>query len=151
MIEQTILSGDLQLQAAIIAPEQPKAAVVFVHGMAEHKERYYPFMTYLCEQGFACVIYDQRGHGSTATSPEELGFFGKNGVNSLVEDARTVVQWAHGQYPGLKVFLFGHSLGSMVVRCFAKKYDAEIDGLVVCGSPSGNGVAGMRKRLRPWS
>lgn len=143
MIEQTILSGDLQLQAAIIAPEQPKAAVVFVHGMAEHKERYYPFMTYLCEQGFACVIYDQRGHGSTATGPEELGFFGKNGVNSLVEDARTVVQWAHGQYPGLKVFLFGHSMGSMVVRCFAKKYDAEIDGLVVCGSPSGNGVAGM--------
>ena len=143
MIEQTIRSGDLQLQAAIIAPEQPKAAVVFVHGMAEHKERYYPFMTYLCEQGFACVIYDQRGHGSTATGPEELGFFGKNGVNSLVEDARTVVQWAHGQYPGLKVFLFGHSMGSMVVRCFAKKYDAEIDGLVVCGSPSGNGVAGM--------
>ena len=61
MTEQTILSGELQLKAAIIAPEHPQAAIVFVHGMAEHKERYYPFMNYLCELGFACVIYDQRG------------------------------------------------------------------------------------------
>ena len=34
MIEQTILSGNLELKAAIIAPEHPQAAVVFVHGMA---------------------------------------------------------------------------------------------------------------------
>lgn len=143
MIEQTILSGELELKAAVIAPEHPQAAVVFVHGMAEHKERYYPFMNYLCELGFACVIYDQRGHGATAQTPDELGYFGKGGVKNLIEDTRTVVQWTREQYPGLKVFLFGHSMGSMVVRSFAKKYDAEIDGLVVCGSPSNNAVAGL--------
>ena len=143
MTAHTIPSGDLQLQAVVIAPEQPKAVVVFVHGMAEHKERYYPFMTSLSEQGFACVIYDQRGHGATAVTPDDLGYFGKNGVQKLVEDTRTVVQWAHEQYAGLKVFLFGHSMGSMVVRCFAKKYDAQIDGLVVCGSPSDNGASGL--------
>ena len=143
MTAHTIPSGDLQLQAAVIAPEQPKAVVVFVHGMAEHKERYYPFMTYLSEQGFACVIYDQRGHGATAVNPDDLGYFGQNGVQKLVEDTLTVVQWAREQYTGLKVFLFGHSMGSMVVRCFTKKYDAQIDGLVVCGSPSNNGASGL--------
>ena len=143
MTAHTIPSGDLQLQAAVIAPEQPKAVVVFVHGMAEHKERYYPFMTYLSEQGFACVIYDQRGHGATAVSPDDLGYFGQNGVQKLVEDTHTVIQWARKQYAGLKVFLFGHSMGSMVVRCFTKKYDAQIDGLVVCGSPSNNGASGL--------
>jgi len=143
MIAHTIPSGNLQLQAAVIAPEQPKAVVVFVHGMAEHKERYYPFMTYLSEQGFACVIYDQRGHGATVENPDDLGYFGKNGVQKLVEDTRNVIQWTRKQYAGLKLFLFGHSMGSMVVRCFTKKYDAEIDGLVVCGSPSSNGVAGL--------
>jgi len=143
MTAHTIPSGDLQLQAAVIAPEQPQAVVVFVHGMAEHKERYYPFMTYLSEQGFACVIYDQRGHGATAVNPDDLGYFGQNGVQKLVEDTRTVVQWTRKQYAGLKLFLFGHSMGSMVVRCFVKKYDAVIDGLVVCGSPSDNGVAGL--------
>ena len=143
MTAHTIPSGDLQLQAAVIAPEQPKAVVVFVHGMAEHKERYYPFMTYLSEQGFACVIYDQRGHGATAVNPDDLGYFGQNGIQKLVEDTLTVVQWAREQYSGLKVFLFGHSMGSMVVRCFTKKYDAQIDGLVVCGSPSNNGASGL--------
>ena len=143
MTAHTIPSGDLQLQAAVIAPEQPKAVVVFVHGMAEHKERYYPFMTYLSEQGFACVIYDQRGHGATAVNPDDLGYFGQNGVQKLVEDTLTVVQWAREKYNGLKVFLFGHSMGSMVVRCFTKKYDAQIDGLVVCGSPSNNGASGL--------
>ena len=142
MTAHTILSGDLQLQAAVIAPEQPKAVVVFVHGMAEHKERYYPFMTYLCEQGFACVIYDQRGHGATAVNPDDLGYFGKDGVQKLVEDTRTVVQWTRKQYAGLKLFLLGHSMGSMVARCYAKKYDSGIDGLVVCGSPSNNIASG---------
>jgi alpha-beta hydrolase superfamily lysophospholipase len=143
MTTLTIPSGDLQLQAAVIAPENPKAVVVFVHGMAEHKERYYPFMTYLCEQGFACVIYDQRGHGATAVNPDDLGYFGKNGVKKLVEDTRTVIHWTRQQYAGLKLFLLGHSMGSMVVRCYTKKYDREIDGLVVCGSPSNNPVAGL--------
>jgi alpha-beta hydrolase superfamily lysophospholipase len=143
MIAHTIPSGDLQLQAAVIAPENPKAVVVFVHGMAEHKERYYPFMTYLCEQGFACVIYDQRGHGATAVNPDDLGYFGKNGVKKLVEDTRTVIHWTRKQYAGLKLFLLGHSMGSMVVRCYTKKYDREIDGLVVCGSPSDNPVSGL--------
>ncbi len=143
MTAYTIPSGDLQLQAAVIAPENPKAVVVFVHGMAEHKERYYPFMTYLCKQGFACVIYDQRGHGATAVNPEDLGYFGKNGVKKLVEDTRTVIHWTRQQYAGLKLFLLGHSMGSMVVRCYTKKYDREIDGLVVCGSPSNNPIAGL--------
>ena len=138
-----IPSADVQLQAALIAPDQPKAVLVLVHGMAEHKERYYPFMTYLSEMGFACLVFDLRGHGATATSPEELGYFGRKGPQSLVQDTCTVVRHARQLYPGLPVFLFGHSMGSLVVRCFAKHYDAEINGLVVCGSPSANPVAGL--------
>ena len=125
----------------VIAPEKPKAAVVFVHGMAEHKERYFPFMTWLSEQGFACVISDLRGHGADIPA-EERGFFGKKGDGLLVEDTLEIVQLTRQQYPDLKVFLFGHSMGSLIVRCYAKKYDGTIDGLVVCGSPSKNPAAG---------
>lgn len=130
----------------VIAPESPKAAVVLIHGMAEHQKRYHPFMTWLSEQGFACVIADLRGHGAECPK-EELGFFGKNGDDQLVEDTRELVLWTRAQYPGIKVFLFGHSMGSLIVRCFIKKYDADIDGLVVCGSPSKNAAAGVGKLL----
>ena len=37
-----------------------------------------------------------------------------------------------------KVILFGHSMGSMVARKYIKKYDKEIDKLILCGSPSNN-------------
>ena len=73
-VEDAVLSG------TVIAPQPPRAILVLVHGMAEHKERYYPFMTYLSEHGFACVITDLRGHGASAPSPEELGHFGKKGI-----------------------------------------------------------------------
>ena len=55
----------LRLHTAIIAPKdcQPSACLQIVHGMSEHKERYYPFMEYLAEKGFACIINDVRGHG----------------------------------------------------------------------------------------
>ena len=138
-----IPSGELLLAAAVTAPEHPRAAVVLVHGMAEHKERYFPFMEYLSQLGFACVITDLRGHGATAANPEDLGYFGKKGPELLIEDTRNVILWTKAQYPGLKVFLFGHSMGSLIVRCFTKRYDADINGLMVCGSPSRVGVAGL--------
>ena len=138
-----IPSGGLLLAAAVEAPEHPRAAVVLVHGMAEHKERYFPFMNYLAGLGFACVIADLRGHGATAAGPEELGYFGKRGDELLVEDTRQVILWTKSQYPGVKLFLFGHSMGSLIVRCFAKKYDQVLDGLIVCGSPSRSGMAGV--------
>ena len=138
-----IPSRGRQLQAAFTPVESPKAVVVFVHGMAEHKARYFPFMNYLAEMGYASVITDLRGHGETASSKEELGYFGKKGDEALVEDNHNVILWARAQFPGRKVFLFGHSMGSLIVRCVAKKYDADIDGLVVCGSPSKVSIAGL--------
>ena len=133
----------LRLAAALQAPETPQAVLVLVHGMAEHKERYFPFMTYLAENGFACLITDLRGHGATAADKAGLGHFDKKGDRLLVEDTLAVVRYAKELYPGKKVFLMGHSMGSLIVRCFIKRYDSEIDGLVVCGSPSRNGAAGM--------
>lgn len=133
----------LQLQAHLLAPEKPKAVIVLVHGMSEHKERYYPFMTWLAEMGYACLITDQRGHGATVTNPDDLGYFGKNALQALVEDTASVLRYAREQYPGLKVFLFGHSMGSMVVRAVLKRHPELMDGLMVCGSPSKNPAAGL--------
>ncbi len=45
------------------------------------------------------------------------------------------------QYSNKPVVLFGHSMGSMVVRKYIKKYDDEIDKLIICGSPSRNKYA----------
>jgi len=131
---------DLSLGVAMLRPHDVKAKAIFqiVHGMAEHKERYYPFMEYLCAQGYICVIHDHRGHGESVKSEQDLGFMYDGGANALVDDVLSVQNWAREQCPGLPVYLFGHSMGSMVVRAFTRLYDDRISKLIVCGCPSDN-------------
>lgn len=128
------------LSLGVAVSECPDAKAIFqiVHGMAEHKERYYPFMEYLSQHGFICVIHDHRGHGESVKSEQDLGFMYDGGASALVEDVKKVQDWTKSRYPGLPVYLFGHSMGSMVVRAFTRKYDGCISKLIVCGCPSDN-------------
>ena len=133
----------LPLSVCVIAPKggEPKALIQLAHGMAEHKERYLPFMEYLAGRGYACLINDHRGHGASVKDPGDLGYFYAGGANALVEDLHQLTLWFKARYPGKKLFLFGHSMGSLAVRVYRQKYDGDIDGLVVCGSPGANPAA----------
>lgn len=113
------------------------------HGMAEHKERYIPFMEFLSEHGYASVVHDHRGHGKSVKSMEDLGYFYETKADMIVEDLYQVTVFAKEKFPGVPLILFGHSMGSMVVRKYLKKYDSCIDRLIVCGSPSKNPLAGL--------
>ena len=66
----------LELEGIYMEPENKKKAIIqIVHGMAEHKERYLPFMRYLCNQGYVVVIHDHRGHGQSIKHTDDLGYF----------------------------------------------------------------------------
>ena len=141
----------VQLSTLVIAPESPKAVLQLVHGMAEHKERYIPFMNYLSEMGYACVICDLRGHGETVTDPKDLGWMGKGGMKALVDDVHCVTDWTKAQYPGLPFFLFGHSMGSMIVRSYLKRYDRDIDAACAILSPAASACSGVPVTARSSS
>lgn len=128
----------LKLDGVMIIPDTPKAIVQFAHGMCEHKERYIPFMEYLCQYGYLCIIHDHRGHGKSIKNKNDLGFFYNGKNKGLVEDIELVNQYVKKQYPHLPLYLFGHSMGSLAVRAYTKKYDDHINGLIVCGCPSQN-------------
>ena len=134
----------LPLSVCVVTPEAsaPKALVQLAHGMAEHKERYLPFMEYLAANGYAALINDHRGHGASVRDPGDLGYFYGDGANALVEDLHQLTLWFRGRWPGKKLFLFGHSMGSLAVRVYRQRYDGDIDGLVVCGSPGRNPATG---------
>ena len=70
-----------------------------------------------------------------------LGYFYDNSAEYIVEDLHQITKLMKEQYPNKPLVLFGHSMGSMVVRKYIKKYDDEIDKLIVCGSPSKNKYA----------
>lgn len=130
------------LSAVAYIPESPKAIFQIVHGMCEHKGRYEPFMRFMAENGFVVVAHDHRGHGESVQSDDDLGYFGDRTGEAIVEDAAKVTREAKAKFGGLPVVLFGHSMGSLVVRCYIQKYDDTIDKLIVCGSPSRNPLVG---------
>lgn len=132
---------DLSLAVTITLPDENipvKGIVQISHGMAEHKERYYPFMEFLANNGYIGVINDHRGHGDSVKSEEDLGYFYDKNGKYIVEDLHQITKEIKKEYPDLPVYLFGHSMGSLVVRCYLKHYDNEIDKLIVCGAPCKN-------------
>ncbi len=123
------------------------AVIQMVHGMAEHKERYIAMMEFLSSKGYICVMHDNRGHGQSVKDPSDLGYMYTGKARGLVEDVLVVNKWIKQSYPGKQVYLYGHSMGSLIVRCYLKEHDDTIDGLIVCGSPSANSMASMGKAM----
>ena len=136
------LYDSLPLSCCAYLPEgEPKGIFQIVHGMCEYKERYDDFMRFLAENGLIAAAHDHRGHGKSVKEEADLGWFGDKKARAVVEDAVLVTRKLKERYPNLPVTLFGHSMGSMVVRCYIQNYDDEIDRLIVCGSPSKNPFA----------
>ena len=94
------------------------------------------FMQYLGELGYLCVLHDHRGHGKSIRREDDLGYMGTTKAAALIEDIRQLNAQLHREYPSLKIYMFGHSMGSLAVRAYLKRYDDTIDALIVCGSPS---------------
>ncbi len=137
---------NLKLGVSLRIPDgRPRGILQLVHGMAEHRERYHDFMDFCAEQGLIVIIHDHRGHGASVKANEDYGYFYRDGVNGIVSDVHQVTDYIKNRFPGLPLILFGHSMGSLVVRCYMQKYDADVNGLIVCGSPSKRFGAGMGK------
>ena len=120
--------------------ENCKAVIQLHHGLSEHSLRYDRLGSVLCENGYALVAYDMRGHGRTAENAEKkgTGIFGKladkDGFNRVVEDLHEMILNDKKEFAGKKVFLLGHSFGSFVSQGFIEKYSSEIDGCILCGT-----------------
>ncbi|MEG2447642.1 MAG: alpha/beta hydrolase [Bacilli bacterium] len=130
---------NLPLGVTIMIPDKKiKGIVQIAHGMAEHRKRYYHFMTYLAKNGYITVINDHRGHGESIRDSADLGYFYDETGEYITEDLHQITKYIKDRFRDYPVTLFGHSMGSLIVRNYLKKYDNEIDNLIVSGSPSEN-------------
>lgn len=137
----------LELDSLIYIPENIKGVVLIAHGMAEHKERYIPFLEFLSTNNYVACIYDHRGHGNSVKSKEDLGYFYDKSGKAIIEDVQQIVLYLKDRFKDLPLYLFGHSMGSLVVRTYIKQYDSFIDKLIVCGSPSNNSAVSPAIKL----
>jgi alpha-beta hydrolase superfamily lysophospholipase len=103
--------------------EAPRAAVQIVHGLAEHGGRYARLAGALTAAGYAVYAPDLPGHGQTAASIQELGFFASaGGWRKCLDDLRLLHRRIVEDHPGLPIVLF------------AAEQDDVLAGLVLAGS-----------------
>lgn len=120
-----------KLSLAVFKVEKPKAVLQMVHGMQEHKERYYPFIEYLNKNGYAVVISDIRGHGEDAPI---LGHIAdKHGEKILIEDQNKIYQYIKENFKDVPVYLFGHSMGSIISRVLLQESSANYQKVILSG------------------
>ncbi|KRW90698.1 alpha/beta hydrolase [Alicyclobacillus tengchongensis] len=138
-VEFVINSDDgARLFGRIWVPEDrtaPRAVVQIAHGMAEHIARYNTFSQFLASQGIVVYGHDHRGHGQTGMELGLLGYFADHdGFEAGVRDIEAVTKRIEGDYPGVSIFLFGHSMGSSLSLRYVQHYGKRLAGLILCGS-----------------
>ncbi len=117
-----------------------KGIVQLVHGMQEHITRYDEFASLLANSGYIVVGHDHLGHGDTAKEKDDFGYFAKkDGWNRLAEDVHILQNKVSKEYPDLPYVIFGHSMGSLVVRTYLTKYHDDLAGVILCGTSGQKG------------
>lgn len=130
-------SAGIKIACRIWKEEKTKyeGVIQLVHGMQEHIGRYQAFAEVLAKRGYIVIGHDHLGHGNTVKAEDEYGHFSdENGWNYLIEDIHRVKNYAKEKYPNLKYIMFGHSMGSLLVRNYIMNYQEGIDKVIISGT-----------------
>ncbi|MGB0840449.1 MAG: lysophospholipase [Chitinophagales bacterium] len=123
-----------------------RAVVQLAHGLAEHGARYERFAKALTHQGYAVYINDHRGHGETAGELSQVGYYEDgNFWKDALADMRQLNEVIQATHPNQSIFLFGHSMGSLLFRHYLALYgnDPSLKGAILSGTGGDPGVLGV--------
>lgn len=104
----------------------PDSVFLLVHGLGEHSGRYQHVAEFLTSSGSAVIGFDLRGHGKSDGSRGHAGSY-----DLLMDDITHFIDQARVLFPGIPLFLYGHSLGGNLVLYYLINHKPEINGAVV--------------------
>lgn len=120
-----------------------KAIVQISHGMAEHAGRYEEFAYKLTMEGYGVYANDHRGHGKTIKNSADMGYFApQKGWDLVVEDMYILTKHIKEEWEGCPIFLFGHSMGSLLSRQYIYQYEDALKGVILSGTSGDPGILG---------
>ena len=124
------------------APSDASAAIEIAHGMGEHSARYERFAAALVGAGYTVYAYDHRGHGHTARGADELGHFGPDGWNALVDDMLLVGEQIDKETGGIPRAVFAHSMGSFALQQALLDHSDTMAAAILSGTSAVDALAG---------
>lgn len=110
------------------SPPQTKGVVCIIHGFNEHCGRYQKVAERLAEAGYATLSYDQFGHGKTTGKRGHVP-----GYDAFLNSVDIILQEAETRFPGVKKYLWGHSMGGGIVINYILKRKPHIAGAIATG------------------
>lgn len=119
-------SDGIDLYYQVWEPDtEKKGVVILVHGIGEHSDRYPVLINTIVPRGYSVYALEHRGHGRSA---------GKRGhINSWDEyrqDLHIFFQLVMDKEPGTPIFIYGHSLGGLMMLDYVMHFPQNIKGVV---------------------
>ena len=130
-----------ELSLAVFKAEKPKGVIQMIHGMEEHKERYYPFCEFLAKNGISSVISDLRGHGKDAPLLSHIS--NKYGERLLIDDQNEIRKYIAREFEDVPLYLFGHSMGTIIARVLLQTQGKKYKRVALSGYVCPNSSAGL--------
>jgi alpha-beta hydrolase superfamily lysophospholipase len=121
------LRNGLKLRGVISTKtENPRAFILFVHGLGEHIRRYDHWAALLNNEGIGFTGMDLPGHGLSD------GVRGHINNYSLTDEMTDIlVNHIKNTFPGSPVFIYGHSLGGGIVLDYILRKKPDFKGAIV--------------------
>ena len=117
----------LPLFAQKWAPDgEIKGVINLVHGLGEHSGRYAHWAERFNRAGYALASFDLRGHGRSGGRRGDTPSF-----DHFADDITILLEKTKEIYPDIPAFIYGHSLGGMLVLFYLIQRQPELKGAVV--------------------
>lgn len=103
----------------------PEGVICLVHGLGEHSSRYKHWAELLTNSGYAITTFDLRGHGHSGGKRGDTPSF-----DQFLSDISILLNKTAEIFPETPSFLYGHSLGGMLVLYYLTRNQPKIKGAV---------------------
>jgi acylglycerol lipase len=121
------LSNGQVLRGMIQSPgENLKAVIVLVHGIGEHVHRYDHWSARFNNEGFGFAGVDLPGHGKSDGRRGNITSY-----SLLREMIDILLKSCKNTFPGIPVYIYGHSLGGGIVLEYLLKNNPKVKGAIV--------------------
>lgn len=104
----------------------PRASILLVHGLGEHSGRYNEWAERFVSEGIAFRAFDLPGHGLSGGKRGVMPDYGR--IFLIIEN---LIEGLGNDFPGVPVFLYGHSLGGGLVLSMLIKNTPPVTGAIV--------------------
>ncbi len=119
-----------------------RGVVCLVHGLGEHSGRYSHWAALLNQAGYSMLTFDLRGHGKSTGQRGHVSSY-----EDYLKDIDLLLKEAGQRYPAQARFLYGHSLGAMIISEYVLRRKPDLNGVILTALATRTSLQEQKARI----